>query len=200
MSALGQVLRGLVIGLAIAAPVGPIGLLCIRRTLADGRALGLATGLGAATADAVYGVVAAFGVTAATDVLIGGERWLRLLGGAFLCYLGARTFGARPAERATAPAPGGLAGAWASTFALTLANPATILSFAAVFAGLGAGASDHAGASALVLGVFAGSALWWLVLSTGVGLLRARLRGALSWVNRLSGALLAAFGAAALLG
>ncbi len=200
MSALGHVLRGLVIGLAIAAPVGPIGLLCIRRTLADGRALGLATGLGAATADAVYGAVAAFGLTAVTDVLVGGERWLRLLGGAFLCYLGARTFRARPAERAAGPVPGGLAAAWASTFALTLANPATILSFAAVFAGLGAGASGYAGASALVLGVFAGSALWWLVLSIGVGLLRARLRGALSWVNRLSGALLAALGAAALLG
>src|SRR5512147_388934 len=87
--------RGLLVGFSIAAPVGPIGVLCIRRTLADGRAIGLATGLGAA-ADGVYGAVAGFGITAVADVLVGQQRWLQLGGGAFLLYLGVRAMRARP--------------------------------------------------------------------------------------------------------
>ena len=197
-----MLLRGLVIGFSIAAPVGPIGVLCIRRTLADGRAVGFAAGLGAATADALYGAVAGFGLTVVSTALVGQQGWLRLIGGAFLCWLGARTFLARPAE-AAAPATlgAGLAGAYASTLALTLTNPMTILSFAAVFAGLGVGAAGggYGAAAVLVLGVFAGSALWWLVLSGAVGLLRHRVtpRG-LRWVNRASGTIIAGFGALAL--
>lgn len=187
------------IGFSIAAPVGPIGLLCIRRTLAEGRGVGLATGLGAATADAVYGAVAGFGLTAVSGVLLGGRVWLRLAGGVFLCYLGARTFRSRPAAGPPEARGRGLAGAYASTLGLTLTNPTTILSFAAIFAGFGAGRAGYLGASVLVLGVFLGSALWWLVLSGGVALLRPRFRpAALVWVNRLSGALIAAFGVAAL--
>ncbi len=195
--------RGLIIGFSIAAPVGPIGVLCIRRTLADGRAVGFAAGLGAATADALYGAVAGFGLTVVSTALVGQQGWLRLIGGAFLCWLGARTFLARPAE-AAAPAArgGGLAGAYASTLVLTLTNPMTILSFAAVFAGLGVGAAGagYGAAAVLVTGVFAGSALWWLVLSGAVGLLRHRVtpRG-LRWVNRASGTIIAAFGLLALL-
>ncbi|MBI4240430.1 MAG: LysE family transporter, partial [Candidatus Rokubacteria bacterium] len=98
MTDLGVLLRGLVIGFSIAAPVGPIGLLCIRRTLAEGRRSGLATGLGAATADGVYGAIAGFGLTLVSSALVGSQTWLRLGGGIFLCYLGARTFLARPAE------------------------------------------------------------------------------------------------------
>jgi len=196
-------LRGLVIGFSIAAPVGPIGVLCIRRTLADGRAVGFAAGLGAATADALYGAVAGFGLTVVSTALVGRQGWLRLIGGAFLCWLGARTFLARPAEAAAQAAGGaGLLGAYASTLVLTLTNPMTILSFAAVFAGLGVGAAGggYGAAAVLVLGVFAGSALWWLALSGAVGLLRHRVtpRG-LRWVNRASGTIIAGFGLLALL-
>jgi threonine/homoserine/homoserine lactone efflux protein len=198
---LDYLLRGLVIGVSIAAPVGPIGLLCIRRTLAGGRLVGLVSGLGAATADAAYGAVAGFGLTAVAGLLVGQSLWLRLLGGLFLGYLGVRTALTPPASRAAGVSGRGLAGAYASTLALTLTTPTTILSFVAIFAGLGiAGAGgDYGAAAALVLGVFAGSALWWLVLSGGVGLLRGAVTpGALRWVNRLSGALIAAIGLAAL--
>lgn len=196
-----MLVRGLVIGFSIAAPVGPIGVLCIRRTLADGRAMGLATGLGAATADALYGAVAGFGLTAVSGLLVAQQGWLRALGGAFLCWLGVRTVLARPAGEAAPVRGRGLLGAYASTFVLTVANPMTILSFAAVFAGLGLGgaSADHAAAGVLVLGVFAGSACWWLALSGIVAVLRHRVtpRG-LRWVNRVSGAIIAAFGLAAL--
>jgi threonine/homoserine/homoserine lactone efflux protein len=199
----GLFLRGLIIGFSIAAPVGPIGVLVIRRTLAEGRLAGLATGLGAATADALYGCVAGFGLTFVTSLLVGQQLWVRLIGGLFLCYLGARAFLAAPAECAATAAGSSLLGAYAATLLLTLANPATILSFVAVFAGLGLAATsgDYGAASLLVLGVFAGSALWWLLLSGGIGLLRLRLTpGVLRWVNRMSGLILVMFGALALAG
>ena len=189
-------LKGLVIGFSIAAPVGPIGVLCIRRSLADGRWVGLATGLGAATADAAYGCIAAFGLTAISGFLVGQKFWLGLIGGVFLCYLGVRTIVSAPAEQAT-PAQGeGLFSAYLSTLFLTLTNPMTILSFLAVFAGFGFGtSSNYFAAAVLVAGVFLGSALWWLVLSGGVGLLRSRVTS--KWmraVNRFSGALIFCFG------
>ncbi len=197
--------RGLALGFAIAAPVGPIGVLCIRRTLADGRLIGFVSGLGAATADAFYSAVAAFGLTVVADLLVGQHIWVRLIGGLFLCYLGLRILLRRPATQPaqTAPAPvalRGLAGAYISTLALTLTNPATILTFAAIFAGLGlAGTAGHAGAALLVLGVFLGSALWWLILSGGVALLRARFTArAMRAVNLVSGLLLLGFAALAL--
>ncbi|HEY7983773.1 MAG TPA: LysE family transporter [Ktedonobacterales bacterium] len=192
-------LRGAALGLAIAAPVGPIGVLCIRRTLADGRLIGFVSGLGAATADASYGAVAAFGLTLVSSLLLSLRLWVHLLGALFLCYLGLRTALARPASAPAGTSGKGLAGAYASTLALTLTNPATILSFAVVFAGLGLAGGTVAVAALTVAGVFAGSALWWLLLSTGVGLLRTRFTpGALRWVNRLSGAVLVGFGVFAL--
>jgi threonine/homoserine/homoserine lactone efflux protein len=130
-------IQGLVMGLSIAAPVGPIGVLCIRRTLAQGRSYGLLSGLGAATADAVYGCVTAFGLTLVSNALVRQQAWLRLVGGLFLCYLGARAFLTRPVEGGKAAIAGGLLRAYGSTFALTLTNPMSILSFAGVFAGLG---------------------------------------------------------------
>jgi len=199
----GLLLEGIVIGFAIAAPVGPIGVLCIRRTLAEGRTSGFVSGLGAATADAVYGSVAALGLTFVTNLLVGGESWLRLVGGAFLIFLGVRTFLARPAERAAPAGRSGLPGAYASTLFLTLTNPTTILSFAAIFAGLGAGddSGDVPSAMLLVPGVFLGSAMWWFVLSGTVGLFRAKLSGhRLRWVNGVSGTVIAAFGVLALSG
>ena len=199
---LSRLFRGIVIGFSIAAPVGPIGVLCIRRTLAEGRLSGLVSGLGAATADAIYGCIAGFGLTFISNIFVQQQVWFRLIGGAFLCYLGLKTLLTKPREQA-APAEGkGLVGAYASTFLLTLTNPLTILSFAAVFAGLGvADASrSYVSASVLVLGVFTGSALWWLVLSGSVGLFRTRFnpRG-LHWVNRISGLIITGFGLFALL-
>jgi threonine/homoserine/homoserine lactone efflux protein len=194
--------RGIAIGFSIAAPVGPIGVLCIRRTLAEGRAFGLASGLGAATADATYGFVAGFGLTFVSGFLVGQQAWLRLIGGVFLCYLGIRTLFTAPAAGAASATGNGLVGAYASTFFLTLTNPLTILSFAAIFAGLGLANSsgNYVSASILVLGVFIGSALWWLFLSGGVGLFRDRFtaRG-LRWVNRISGIIITCLGVLALL-
>ena len=194
-------LRGLLIGFSIAAPVGPIGLLCIRRTVADGRMVGFVSGLGAATADAFYGAVAGFGLTVVSGALVDGQTPLRLVGGAFLCYLGVRTFLARPAQTAAVAGRRGLLGAYASTLALTLTNPSTILSFVAIFAGLGlgSGGSNYASAGLLVAGVFIGSALWWLILSGTAGVLRGRLTPlGLRWMNRFSAVILAGFGVAAL--
>ena len=194
-------IKGLVIGLAIAAPVGPIGVLCIRRSLADGRLIGLLTGLGAAAADGVYGAIAAFGLTAVTDLLIGQGPWLGLIGGLFLCYLGVRTFMAVSAGPAAPARSGALFVIFGSTFVLTLTNPTTILSFVAIFAGLGLGntGGDYFAASLMVAGVFLGSALWWVGLSGAVSVLRTRVGPrALRAINRLSGLLIGGFGVGAL--
>jgi threonine/homoserine/homoserine lactone efflux protein len=190
--------KGLVIGFSIAAPVGPIGLLCIRRTLAGGMALGFASGLGAAVADAFYGAVAAFGLAAVSDLLVSQQGILRLVGGLFLLYLGIQTFRAKPATEAAQARAGaaGTFGAFLSTAALTVTNPATILSFVAVFGALGLGGSTGGTGSALamVLGVFLGSALWWLGLSFGVSFARRQVTpAAMAWINRLSGGILCAF-------
>jgi threonine/homoserine/homoserine lactone efflux protein len=194
-------LRGLLIGFSIAAPVGPIGLLCIQRTVAYGRRSGLVTGLGAATADGLYGAVAAFGLTAISGFLVGQQFWFRLIGGIFLVYLGAKTFLSKTAEKAASSGHKSLFRDYGSTVFLTITNPMTILSFAAVFAGLGlANAGGGRTSPALmVAGVVLGSALWWLALSAGVSLLGRNLnRGSLSLVSRVSGAILVGFGIFAL--
>lgn len=189
--------KGLIIGFSIAAPVGPIGVLCIRRTLAEGRISGFVSGMGAATADALYGCIAGFGVTYVSSFLIGQQFSFRLIGALFLGYLGARIFFSKPAEAPSKAEGKGLAGAYASTLLLTLTNPVTILAFAAIFVGLGLGNSggNYTAGMLLVLGVFLGSAAWWLFLSTGVGLFRKWFNGPrLRWVNRLSGVIIAGFG------
>ena len=195
--------KGLIVGLSIAAPVGPIGILCIRRTLAHGRAAGFVSGLGAATADAMYGAAAGFGLTIVATVLVGGQHWLRLVGGLFLLYLGIRTWrsaGQGGVLSIASDTSRGLLGTYASTLALTLTNPMTILSFAAIFAGLGVAAgAAYASAATLVAGVFCGSALWWLTLSTAVGALRHQLpTSGVQWISRASGAIIAGFGVQAL--
>jgi len=194
-------LKGIVIGFAIAAPVGPIGALCIRRTLADGRFVGLAGGFGAATADAIYGAIAAFGLTAVSAFLVGQRLWLGLAGGLFLFCLGIRTFMAPPAGASRSASPSGLLKAYGSTFVLTLSNPVTILAFAAIFAGLGVTAGgDHGQAALLVAGVFLGSAAWWVILTTGVGASRGWFNeSGMRWVNRVAGIVIAAFGVGAVL-
>jgi threonine/homoserine/homoserine lactone efflux protein len=197
-------LKGLAIGFAIAAPVGPIGVLCIRRSAEGGPRLGLATGAGAAVADAAYGAVAAFGLTAVSSFLVGGRFWLQLLGGFFLMYLGFASFRSKPGPAPpSAPAPIGatLLAASGSTFLLTLANPATILSFVAIFSGFGLGsAPGYSSAAAMVAGVFTGSLAWWLILSQSVGFFHARLSS--DWtrgISRVSGCVLFLFGIAAVL-
>jgi threonine/homoserine/homoserine lactone efflux protein len=183
--------RGFILGFSIAAVVGPIALLCLRRTLASGFALGFVSGLGAATVDATYAAIASFGVSALASILIGQRTWLRLIGGAFLIYLGWRTLRSQPASRAANARITGLhlAGAYSSTLALTFSNPMTIMSFAAIFAGIGAGSLD------LVAGVFGGSAVWWLILASVASRLRTTFTPPrLRLVNVGSGVLIVAFG------
>ena len=190
-------MRGLILGFSIAAPVGPIGILCIQRTLRHSQVYGLVSGLGAATADAVYGSVAAFGLTLVTSLLIPQMNLLRFGGGMFLCYLGVKTFLATVSAYSGSISTESLTGAYLSTFVLTLTNPMTILSFAAIFAGLGLTEAErgYASASFLVLGVFTGSGLWWLLLSSSVGLFRDRVDApALKWINRGAGVIIIGFG------
>ena len=194
--------KGLIIGFSIAAPVGPIGVLCIRRTLTQGQLAGFLSGLGAASADMVYGAIAAFGMTAMQDLLIGQADWLRIVGGVFLLYLGVKTFFSKPTEESSEVRRGGLFTAYLTTFFLTITNPITILSFLAIFAGLRLSeiAGNYFSASIMVLGVFVGSAIWWLTLSSGVSLLRDKFTPALLiWVNRLAGMIIFVFGVLALL-
>jgi threonine/homoserine/homoserine lactone efflux protein len=192
-------LRAFIIGISIAAPVGPIGVLCIRRTLANGKAAGFISGLGAASADMVYGAIAAFGLTAITGLLVENAFWLRILGGVFLLYLGIKTFLEKPSEKAAQAAQGNLLSMYTTTFFLTITNPMTILSFAAIFAGTMLG-TDLGSPFVMVAGVFAGSAAWWLGLSLGVGIVRERLTHVhMTWINRLSGVVIIAFGLFALL-
>lgn len=194
--------KGIVLGLSIAAPVGPIGVLCIRRTLAKGMANGFVSGLGAATADALYSCIAAFGVAAVSAFFLEQQFYLRLLGGVFLLYLGCSTFRSIPYEASASAEDKALVGAYGSAFFLTMTNPMTILSFAAIFAGLGVGKTggDPILAGLLVLGVFIGSMLWWLFLSGMISMLRTALDPRrMVWINRLSGACIAGFGLLSLL-
>lgn len=190
-------LRGLLIGFSIAAPVGPIGVICIRRALTKGRLSGFISGIGAASADAIYGSIAAFGLTIVSSFLIQQQAWLRFIGGLFLCYLAWRILIAQPSEQTSESAGKTLVGDYTSTFFLTLTNPMTILSFAAIFAGLGIASAqgDLLHAALMVWGVFCGSAVWWLMLSSGVSLFRSRFSPlAFVWVNRISGSIIFAFG------
>ena len=194
-------LRGLLIGLSIAAAVGPIAILCIQRTLERGQLYGLISGLGAATADAIYGSIAAFGLTVIANFLVSQHIWISLLGGLFLLYLGVKAFRSRPAKRAALARAHNFPGAYLSTLLLTLTNPTTILSFIAIFAGIGVGGASRSYVSAaiVVCGVFLGSSIWWCLLSAGVSLLRTRFTARwLLWINRCSGIVIMLFGIIAL--
>ena len=191
--------RGLIIGVSIAAPVGPIGLLCIPRTVIQGHTSGFVSGLGAATADAVYGSVAGFGLDLVSNFLINQRIWIHLIGGALLLLLGIKVLLTRPAEQAaqTKYTVRGIWWSYLSTFLLTITNPMTILAFVAVFAALGVASSsnDYVSASFTVIGVFLGSALWWLILSSVAGWLRGKLnRTAILWMGKLSAVIIIGFG------
>nr|WP_255518310.1 LysE family transporter [Haloferax sp. CBA1150] len=182
----------------MAAPVGPIGILCIQRTLSRGRRAGFVSGLGAATADGVYGLLAGLGLTAISSFLVSFQTVIRVGGGLFLLYLGIKTFTALPATTAAEASESGLLSDYASTFVLTLTNPVTILAFVGIFAGVGVGLSgNYLDTVTLVGGVVLGSAAWWFVLSTGVSLFRDRVtEDLLRRVNQLAGGILVGFGVA----
>lgn len=196
-------LKGLIIGFVIAAPVGPIGVLCARRTLMHGRRAGFYSGMGAATADAIYGFIAAFGLTFISAFLVDHQFLLRLVGGGLLLFLGVKAFLARPVKKTDLPRSARhYAGMYTSTFFLTLTNPMTILSFAAVFAGFGLAGTKGSilSAGVLILGVYLGSAVWWLILVGLFSLYRKRFQAhQLLWVNRISGTIITASGILALM-
>lgn len=191
-------LKSALIGLSIAAPVGPIGLLCIQRSLGHGARIGFISGLGAAAADACYGALGAFGIGAITRAFVTLATPLALAGALFLAWMGVKMLRATPPDRAAvASDPARALPAFVSVFLLTLSNPLTILSFIAIFATL-SGGDGLSGADGLVmvLGVFFGSALWWLALSLGVATVRHRLEThTLHWIDRTAGVALLGFAA-----
>ncbi len=186
-------IQGVIIGFAIAAPVGVIGVLCIQKTVENGFRSGLLVGLGAATADAVYGAIAGFGVVVISDFLVDYQDVLKVIGGLFIIYLGIRAFMQK--SQAIGKTSHNLAKDYISTFFLTLTNPITIVSFLAIFAGLEITTSNHVLAVILVSGVFLGSALWWLLLSGSVNYFHKNVKSfPMILVNRLSGTALILFG------
>ena len=181
--------KGLLFGFLLAATVGPMWVLCFRRTVARGALAGFVSGMGIAVADGLYGAVAAFGLTAVSGFLLQYSFWIGLAGAVFLVYLGVKILIAKPVLDREPQPEVGHAQAFLSTLGLTLANPPTILAFAAVFAGLGlASSNDYGAASLVVLGVFLGSASWWVVLAAGAGWLRGRIGpGLIRGINIVSG-------------
>jgi len=192
------VIRGFLLGFAIAASPGPIFFLCLRRSLVRGRLIGLVSGLGVATADGFYAALAAFGIGAITTVLFGERRWLALAGGVVLVVLGVRTLLERASTSREAAASNGAGFAWAylSTLGLTITNPATIISFAALAATLGLGTGgSFVRPTSVVVGVLLGSAAWWCILVIGASMLRSRLTPRIvGWISTVSGLAIAVLG------
>jgi len=195
-------LKGIAVGIVIAVPVGPVGVMCVRRTIFEGKRAGFISGLGAATADALFGCIAAFGLTFVSDWLIGYHQWLRVAGGCYLLYVGGSALIVRRESKHSSepdePDAEGLLRNFLSTFALTLTNPITILAFLGIFSALGLSGADatFSRAAILVLGVWLGSLLWWLALTFGLGsLFRSFEARHLKWINRASGIILLVSGA-----
>ena len=199
---MGFLLKGVLVGIIIALPAGPVGVLCIRRTIFHGALAGLVSGLGAASADAVFGVIAGFGLTVVSDTLLDYQNWLRFVGAGFLLYIGVAAFRADPIAGTRGQRdPEGLVADYASAFALTITNPVTILAFLAIFAGIGFTGAEAtlARAAILVLGVWLGSFVWWAGLAFGAGFVRRSFdRQHLVWINRGSGGILVICGVALL--
>jgi threonine/homoserine/homoserine lactone efflux protein len=194
--------EGILIGLVVAVPVGPLGLLCVNRALALGALCGLASGLGVATADALAAGIAALGITLVSGFLYDHQIALRFIGGVFLCYLGYKIYRTNPRCEQPPSNVSGLFSAYATTFALTFSNPVTILSFVAIYAGWGVESlrGYYLGAAILSLGVFVGSALWWMLMFVGLTVFRDRFSTrVMGLVHKVSGAIIAGFGVVLLL-
>ena len=190
-------LKGIAVGFVIAAPVGPVGMMCIHRTITDGKIFGFVTGLGAAIADTLYGCIAAFGLGFLAAELINYQMPLRGFGGVVLCVIGLRALLNRRAPNPAAPKRDQLFRVFVSTFIITVTNPLTILSFVAIFAAIGiAEVREQMGwGIALVVGVFIGSAAWWALLTSIAGIFHKRLDDTTSiWVGRFSGVVILGFG------
>jgi threonine/homoserine/homoserine lactone efflux protein len=190
-------LKGIAVGFLMSTPVGPIAVLCIQRTLNQGKTHGMMSGLGAATADVVYSLIAVFGLTFITNFIIKEQEWLRLGGGIFLCYMGLRVFRSKLAQRSVSGDNISYISNYVSAFFLTLANPATFLAFAAIFAGLGLvrGAGHYLSAGLLVAGVFIGSGFWWFILSGATVIFLKKLGyDRLALLNKISGIIITGFG------
>jgi threonine/homoserine/homoserine lactone efflux protein len=191
------VFSGVIIGISIAAPVGPIGVLCIRRTLTGGRLSGFVSGLGAASADAIYGAAGVFGISFLAHILVEYQAWMRIFGGTFLIFLGIKIFLAIPSDEIKIGTSESLLSIFLSTFFLTLTNPMTMLSFAALYSSISLAENDIGINRPIlfVIGVFLGSSFWWLIISQGVGIIRNRFTlRMLQWVNRISGLIILGFG------
>lgn len=194
-------LKGLLLGFSVAAPVGPIGLLCVRRSLQDGAAHGFATGLGAAIADTIYGLIAALGLTFISSLLIENAESIRIFGGLLLFFFGLKIFFTKPIAQNIEFKRKSIKGAFLSSFLLTATNPLTILFFTVAMTSLGLGSTAKSGhlAFALVFGVFLGSALWWAFLSLLAARLQTKMNTkSMTWLNRISGLILILFSAFAL--
>lgn len=193
-------IKGIFIGFAMAVPIGPIGIMCIRKTLTEGRLRGLIIGFGAATADLLYGSVAAFGLTIVSDMLISQRIWIRLVGGSLLLFMGVKIFRAQSANPKFHIHSSSILRSYLTTILLTLTNPLSIFAFIAVFAALGLGYDlSNFSATTLVTGVFIGSSLWFLLLSSSATFFRKKLDLVrLRWVNRIAGILIIFSGVAAI--
>ncbi len=193
-------IQGLLIGFSIAAPVGPIGILCIQRTISYGKIAGITCGLGAASADAFYGAAAAFGLAVVSGVLLSGHIWIQMFGGIALCYFGLRTVRRPFVSYVSAANKNHLNWNYLSTLAVTLTNPMTILLFVAIFASTGfASSSDPVYISIFIIaGVFSGSMLWWLTLSTFISMIRTKLSdNVMERIGRIAGMAIFCFGVTA---
>lgn len=195
-------LKGLIVGFAMAIPIGPVGVVCIRKTLSDGRSRGLIIGAGAATADALFASMAAFGLTFISDVIAAHQFWFSVVGGTVLLVLGVRTFLAKPKDPKRRYDGTGMVRTYFYAFILVITNPVTVFAFIAVFAAVGLGhLPTILSASVLVLGVFVGSALWFITLSYVATMFRAKLdRDGFRWVNRIAGILILLSGIGAFIG
>lgn len=200
MLVLSVFVKGLIAGFMIAAPVGPINVMCMRRTIVHGRLVGIVSGIGAASADTFFGAIAAFGLTFLHDFLLREKFWFGIVGGALLLIIGLRMLFAKTPQpkknddQETDPAT--LLGDFTSTGFLTLTNPVTVLSFFAVFSAFGIQSEERSLADSwlLLLGVFLGSCVWWLLLTTTVGLLRDKFnREGLRWANRIAAVVILGF-------
>jgi threonine/homoserine/homoserine lactone efflux protein len=191
-------IRGLVAGLIIAAPVGPVNLLCIRRTIEKGRKSGMVSGLGAALADTLYGAVAGFGISLVTQFITREEFWIRMIGGAFLTGVGVVYYCKPPRSLAAREDDSGANSDFASAFLLNVTNPTTVLSFLAVLATLGVGGQRSLWRTiALVVGIFCGSMIWWTLVASAASHLRSRLTdSSLRWMNHAAGIAIGGFGLA----